>query len=82
MTRKERTAELVKQLRDAAARQEPLARAAVELVKLSIEELKDSLVTADGDDMMRKQGAARQLSSILRELTHDPLAFKTPGVTP
>ena len=69
MASKERVAELAKQVRDAARLHDPIARATIELVKLSSEDLKESLVDAVGDDMLRTQGAARTLQRLHRELT-------------
>jgi hypothetical protein len=60
------------QLRDAAFQQDPYAKACIDLVKLSLESVKESLVTADGDDMLRQQGAARHLTKLLAELTTKP----------
>lgn len=69
---KERVAELEQLLRDAAKRQEPLAEWAIELVKLTAEAVKESLVTAEGDDMLRVQGAARALDRLHKTLTKTP----------
>lgn len=69
---KERITAVAAQLRDAANTMDPIARAAIELVKLSAEAVKESLVTAEGDDMLRQQGAARHLSKMLTELTTQP----------
>lgn len=69
---KERITELAKQLREAAATQDPLARAVIELVKLSGEAAKESLVAADGNDMLRAQGAVRQFEKLHKELTTNP----------
>ncbi len=80
MTPKERQADLVKRLREAAFAQDPCARAAVEMVKLSVEDLKESLVSADGEDMYRLQGAARHLMKLYRQLTVEPPATTKPGV--
>lgn len=64
---------LAKVIREAAKVQlDPVAKAAIELVKLSGDMAKESLVGADGDDMLRHQGAARQLDKLYRELTQDP----------
>lgn len=67
-----RAVELAKRLRDAARMQDPTAQAAVDLVKLHMDTLKDSLVDADGDGMLRAQGAARYLGKLYRELTTTP----------
>ena len=69
---KERVTELAKQLREAAQLMDPVARAAIELVKLASDTAKESLVSAEGDDMLRLQGAARQLTKLHTELTTNP----------
>ena len=69
---KSRVTELLKNLREAANLSDPSARAIVEVMKLSIEDLKDSLVTAVGEDMLRMQGAAQHLRKIHQELTSSP----------
>lgn len=76
MTPKERMAELTARLRDAARQQDPIARAAVELVQLSAAEAKESLVEAAGDDMLRRQGAARHLAKLHKDLTTQPPMIK------
>lgn len=69
---KERITALAKQLREAAYAQDPVAKSAIDLVKLSAEAAKESLVTAEGDDMLRQQGAARHLNKLHTELTTQP----------
>jgi hypothetical protein len=69
---KERTAELVGRLRDAAKLHDPAAQAAIELIRLTAEECKDSLVSAVGDDMLRQQGAAQRMQRLHKELTTTP----------
>lgn len=69
---KARVAELVQRLRDAAKTQEPAAMAAVELVKLVGLVAQESLVSAEGDDMLRAQGAARTLAKLHTDLTRTP----------
>lgn len=69
---KARTVELAAKLREAAKAQDPIAKAAIELVKLSMDDAKESLVAADGDDMLRAQGSARQLQRLYKELTVTP----------
>lgn len=69
---KERVTELAKQLREAAQLMDPIARAAIDLVKLASEAAKESLVSAEGDDMLRQQGAARHLTKLHTELTTNP----------
>ena len=64
--------ELAKSLREAAFKMDPYARMAIELVKLSIDETKESLVSAEGEDIHRHQGAARYMAGLLRELTREP----------
>lgn len=72
MSPKERQTELAAQVREALGRQEPIAQSAVELVKLLVEEAKESLVSATGDDMLRIQGAAQRLQKLYRQLTINP----------
>lgn len=72
MTPKERTAAAAKRLRDAAKLQDPMAQSAIELIALMAEEAKERLVAASGEDMLREQGAARELRRIVRELTTEP----------
>jgi N-acetylglucosamine kinase-like BadF-type ATPase len=69
---KERAVELAAKLRDAAKLHDPLAKTIVELVALTIEDLKDNLVAASGDDLLRLQGAARHFQKLYRELTIVP----------
>ena len=64
--------EIAEQLRNAAKQLDPAARAAVELVRLLMDEAKDSLVTTSGDDMLRSQGAARMLTKLHTLLTREP----------
>ncbi len=71
-TPKERLLSLAKQLREAARQGEPLALAAVELVQLYHADTKERLVDASGEDMLRVQGAARQLKKMHTELTRTP----------
>lgn len=77
-TTKERRVALTKALREAAAKEEPLARMAIEMVKLSGDEAKESLVSAEGEDIHRLQGAARHMIALYRDLTRDPMNV-TPG---
>lgn len=69
---KDRTTELAAKIREAAHLLDPIARAAIELVQLSLADVKESLVSAEGDDMLRTQGAARHLAKLHRELTTTP----------
>lgn len=73
-----RITELAKQLREAAHLQDPTAKAAIELVKLSADMAKESLVSAAGDDMLRLQGAARHLTKLHTELTTTPPNITAP----
>lgn len=74
-----RAAELTQQLRDQAKAQDPIARAAIELIRLHGEMQKDSLVDAVGDDMLRAQGAARQLKKLHTDLTKAPANIQEPS---
>lgn len=78
MTMKSQVTDLAARLRDAAKLQEPHAMAAIKLLDLYIERLKDELVTAQGDELLRTQGAARQLQRIHRELTVTPPSITKP----
>lgn len=71
-THREQAAALAAKLRDAARMQDPIALSVVTLLKLQMEELKDSLVQASGEDMLRLQGAARQVQKLHKELTTIP----------
>lgn len=71
-TLKDRQTELSARIRDMAKQQDPVAQAAIELVGVLLEAAKESLVTTDGNDMLRKQGAARQLKNLYDELTTTP----------
>lgn len=73
MTSKERAAELVAKLRDAAALHDPLARATIELLRVMIDEGKESLVTTiDHADLLRLQGGVKTLQKLHKELTTQP----------
>ena len=76
-----RATELVQKLRDAAKLQDPVAKAAIELVQLQRDAARESLVTADGDDMLRKQGEARAFDRLHRDLITIPPSI-TPSETP
>lgn len=69
---KERMANLAQQVRDNAGRGDPVAIAAIELVKLCGDAAKESLVDAVGDDMLRLQGSARDMRKLHKELTTAP----------
>lgn len=60
------------QIREAAQLGDPIALCAVAMVQAAIDDNKQRLVMADGDDMLRTQGAVRQLQSMYRELTRTP----------
>lgn len=77
-TAKAQVAELVQRLHSAYATQDPVARAAVDLVKLLSDEAKESLVTAAEGDMLRVQGAARALNKLHSDLTSKPLKLQEP----
>lgn len=76
-TSRERMDELVGRIRDAAKLHDPIATAVVELVRLSHEDAKESLVSAEGNDIHRLQGAARHIQKLYRDLTITP-----PSITP
>lgn len=76
MTTKDKVAEATKRLRDAARLQDPMARLTVDLVGLLVEEAKERLVSADGVDIPRIQGAAREFRALHRNLTNQPPAIK------
>lgn len=71
-TTKEQLTELARQLREAGQQQDPIAQAAIRLIALVVTEQKDSLVSAEGDDMLRMQGAARRFTKLHTELTTTP----------
>lgn len=64
--------QLIARVRDAAKQQDPIASAVVEIVRLTHEELKESLVNADGNDIHRLQGAARHMQKLHKDLTISP----------
>lgn len=72
--------ETTKLLREAAQRQDPAARLTISLVRLLADAEKESLVTADGDDMLRRQGAVRSLEKLYKELTVVPPSITRSGV--
>lgn len=78
---KVRVAELTQRLRDAAKLQDPVASSAIELVKLVSDELKESLVDAVGDDMLRVQGAARRMAKLHKDLITTPPSIVPVGRT-
>ena len=69
---KDRATQLAAQIREAAGLHDPVARACVELVKLHLDSAKDTLVSAEGEDMLRHQGVARHLAKLHKELTVTP----------
>ena len=76
---RERKLELAKVVREAAQKQDPLARTIIELVKLTVDDFKESLVSAEGEDIHRLQGAAREFRKLLRELITDSPSAPKPG---
>lgn len=77
MDNKQKAAQLVRQLRDELYRQEPIMRAVVDMLKAYQDIAKESLVAADGNDMLRLQGEARGLGKLIRELSTQPPNIKT-----
>lgn len=75
---KARITELTKQLRDAVTLHDPIAKFAIELVKLICDASKESLVSADGNDMLRSQGAVRILEKLHHDLTTKPAHIAAP----
>ena len=69
---RDRVLETAARLRAAYFQQDPLAVAVVDLLQAAIDEARDSLVSSEGDDTLRLQGAARQHQKLLRELTTMP----------
>ena len=80
-TPKEQAAELIARLRDAARMQDPIALSVITVLKLQLDETKDSLVQSSGEDTLRLQGAARQLQRLHKELTTTPPNVR-PAETP
>lgn len=68
--------DLTTRLRDAARLQDPIAGAAVELIRLVFEETKANLVMTTGDDTLRTQGAAQALQRLHKDLTTPPPSIK------
>lgn len=73
-----KVAEIVHRLREAAYLQDPIAKAAIEMIRLSAEVTRESLVAADGNDMLRLQGAVRQLDKLHKDLITKPPQTKSP----
>jgi len=69
---KQQLTDLTTRLREAAQLQDYAAKAAIDLIRLSSDRAKESLVAAEGDDMLRAQGEARAFERLLRELTVTP----------
>ncbi len=69
---KVRTADLAAKLRDAAKLEDPHARMAVLWIERHIDDLKDKLVDASGDELLRVQGAVRHLQRMYSALTITP----------
>jgi len=78
MTLKNQITEQARKVREAAQLSDPLAVAVVSLLQMTIEDLKESLVSAEGEDMYRTQGAVRHFSRLHRELTVTPHSLRTP----
>lgn len=79
MTTRVEMVELASRLREAAKLEDPVAKSAVALVHLIIEDMKVSLVEANGDDMLRLQGAIRRFLWLYKELTEAPPAISKVG---
>lgn len=73
MDRRQRSQELANKLQ---ASREPDAVAIKELLVLQFEEIKAGLVSAEGDDILRRQGGARAIERLLELLTRAPLPSK------
>lgn len=71
--RRKRAQELASDLQSSQALE---AAAIKELLVLQFEEVKTSLVSAQGDDILRKQGEAQGISRLLDMLTRRPLPVK------
>lgn len=71
-SRKQPLADLAAKLREGLSLQDPMARVAVQLLISTADDVKESLVLADGEDMLRMQGAARQLRTLIRDITTEP----------
>lgn len=69
---RDRATQLAAQIREAASLHDPVARACIELVKITLDSVKDTLVSAEGEDMLRTQGTARHLAKLHKELTTTP----------
>lgn len=78
---KSRMVELAGQVREAAKRHEPIANTIIDLIQLSIDEAKESLVKAEGNDIYRVQGAIQHMQKLHKELTVTPPSISTPGAT-
>lgn len=76
LNRKKELLERAERLRTAAKMQDPAAQSAIQFIELQIEDAKESLVAADGNDMLRLQGAVRHLEKMLKELTVTPPNIK------
>lgn len=58
-----------------------MARMAIELVQRKAEEMRDKLVEAVGDDLLKRQGAAQEFKKLYVELTRKPpTQDQPPGV--
>lgn len=63
---KQRTQEISSELQKSIS---PEAKLVKELVGLLFEDVKHNLISMQGDDLLRQQGAAQLLQRMLRELT-------------
>jgi hypothetical protein len=72
MTKQVRKARAAKLAADLYRSQLPEAQAIKELIGLLIDEAKDSLVDASGDDTLRLQGEAKALLRMQRSITTAP----------
>jgi hypothetical protein len=76
MDHRRKAVDLAKIIREARM-QDPLARYTIDMIKAVLEDLKERLVDADGEDMIRLQGAVRQFKKLHNELTNDPMPINT-----
>lgn len=76
MATKAEITELAGRVREAAQRQDPIALAVIKLLAATLDSTKETLVNVAGDDMLRAQGAARELQRLHRELTETPAPIK------
>jgi hypothetical protein len=72
--------EQLKRLREAANAGEPVAETVIRVIALMYEDTKESLVTAQAQDIQAVQGEAMLLKRLHKELTTNPPHIG-PGVT-